>query len=132
MDFNLQSIANKVKSYIRDTNDFLKRLPSLTDLPDNILLCTMDVVGLHRNIPHDEGLSTLRKRLDEKDEKDVFTYTLVELAELVLKNNSFNSNQKTLKQKRRTVIGKKFVPHYSILFMAELEEKIPEKVDNKP
>ena len=92
----------------------------------------MDVVGLHRNIPHDEGLSTLRKRLDEKDEKDVFTYTLVELAELVLKNNSFNSNQKTLKQKRRTVIGKKFVPHYSILFMAELEEKIPEKVDNKP
>ena len=49
-----------------------------------------------------------------------------------MKNNIFNCNQKTLKQKRGTAIGTKFAPPYSILFMAELEEKILEKVDNKP
>ena len=59
LDFHLQPIAKKVKSYIKDTNDFLKKLRSLTNLPDNCLLCTMDVVGLYPNIPHDEGLSAL-------------------------------------------------------------------------
>ena len=58
--------------------------------------------------------------------------SLVELAELVLKNNIFNFNKRTLKQKRGTAIGRKFAPPYSILFMIELEEKILEIVDNKP
>ena len=47
----------------------------------------MVVVGLYPNIPHDEGLSALRKRLNGRDRKDVFTDTLVELVELVFKNN---------------------------------------------
>ena len=66
------------------------------------MLCTMDVVGLYPNIPHEEGLSALRKRLNERDKKDVSTDTLVELAELVLKNSIFNFNKRTLKQKRGT------------------------------
>ena len=132
LDFYLQPIAKKVKSFIKDNNDVLKRLHSLTNLPDNSLLCAMDVVGLYTNILHDEGLPVLRKRLDERDEKDVSTDTLVELVELVLKNNIFNFNEKTLKQKRGIAIGAKFSPPYRILFMAELEEKILEKVDNKP
>ena len=41
-----------------------------------------------------EGLSALRKRLVERDEKDVSTDTLIELAELVLKNNIFGFNEK--------------------------------------
>ena len=54
------------------------------------------------------------------------------MAELVLRNNIFNFNERTLKQKRGTTIGTKFAPPYSILFMAELEEKILERLDNKP
>ena len=54
----------------------------------------MGAVGLYPNIPHDEGLSAFRKRFDERDEKGVSSDTLVELAELVLKNNIFNFNQK--------------------------------------
>ena len=100
MDFHLQPIVKKVKSCIKDTNDFLKRLRFLTNLPVNSLLCTMDVVGLYPNIPHDEGLSALRKKLGERDEKGVSTDALVELAELVLTNNIFSFNQTTLKQKR--------------------------------
>ena len=59
----------------------------------------------------------------------VSTDTLIELAELVLKNNIFNFNEKTLKQKRGATIGTKFAPPYGILFMAELEEKFLEIVD---
>ena len=92
----------------------------------------MDVVGLYPNILHDEELFALRKRLNERNEKDVSTDTLAELAELVLKNNIFNFNVKTLQQKRGTAIGTKFASPYSILFMAELDKIIFEIVDNKP
>ena len=54
--------------------------------------------------------------------------TIVELAELVLKNNIFNFNEKKLKQKRGTAIGTKFALAYRVLFMAQLEEKSIEKV----
>ena len=60
----------------------------------------MDVIDLHPNISHDEDLPALRGRHDETDEKDVSANTLVELAELVLKNNIFNFNEKTFKQIR--------------------------------
>ena len=118
LDFHLQPLAREVKSYIKDTNDFLKKLHSLPNLPDDIILCTVDVVGLYPNIPHQEGLSALRRRLDLRQEKDVTTSTLVELAEVVLKNSIFTFKEKTLKQKRGTAIGTKFAPPYSILFMA--------------
>ena len=55
----LQSLAQVVKSYIKGTNEFLKKLGSLPKLPDGIILCMMDVVGLYPNIPHEEDLCTL-------------------------------------------------------------------------
>ena len=63
LHIHLQPLAREIKSYIKDTNDFLKKLRSLQNLPDDVLLCTVDVVGLYPNIPHDEGLPALRKRL---------------------------------------------------------------------
>ena len=123
-------MAREVKSYIKDTNDFLKRLRSLPNLPYDIILCTVDVAGLDPNIPHEEGLSVLGKRLDLRQEKDVTTSTL-ELAEVVLKNNIFTFKE-TLKQKRGTAIGAKFAPPYSILFMVELEEEILSDIELKP
>ena len=123
LDFHLQSLVRVVKSYIKDTNDFLNKFGSLPKLPD-IILCTVDVVGLYPNIPQEEGLSALRKRLDNRMEKYISSDTLCDLAEVVLKNNIFKFGKKTLKQKRGTAIGTKFAPPYSILFMAELEEEI--------
>ena len=46
----------------------MNKLCSLPKLPDNIILCTVDVVGLYPNIPHEEGLSAIRKRGDFKNE----------------------------------------------------------------
>ena len=132
LDFHLQSLAREVKAYIKDTNDFLKKLRSLTNLPNGIILCSVDVVGLYPNIPHDEGLSALQKILELRREKKVSTSTLVELAEVVLKNNVFTFGKKTLKQLRGTAIGTKFAPPNSILFMAELEEEILREVELNP
>ena len=124
LDHHLQPLAQAVKSYIKDTNEFLKKLRSLPKLPDDIIFCTMDAVGLYPNIPHEEGLSALRKRLETRKEKYVPTDTIIDVAEVVLKNNIFTFGKKTLKQKRGTAVGTKFAPLYSILFMTELEEEI--------
>ena len=52
---------------------------------------------MYPNIPHNECLSALGKRLHEKDDKDIFNdNTLLKLAELVLKSNIFCFNEKTI------------------------------------
>ena len=102
----------------------MNKLRSLPKLAENIILCTVDAVGLYPNIPHEEGLSALRKRLDNQMEKYISSETLSDVAEDVPKNNIFKFGVKTLKQKRGTAIGTKFAPSYSILFMAELQGDI--------
>ena len=67
LDHHLQALAQAVKSYIKHTNEFLKKLRYLPKLLDGIILCTMDVVGLYPNLPNGEGLSVLKK--DLKPEK---------------------------------------------------------------
>ena len=69
LDFHLQPLTQAIKSYIKDKNDFLNKLCSLPKLPDNIILCTVDYVGLYPNVPHNKGLPALRKRLDNRMEK---------------------------------------------------------------
>ena len=83
-------------------------------------------------MPHDEGLSSLRKHLDLRTEKSISTDTLVELREIVLKNNIFNFNLKTYRRKKGTAIGTKFAPSYSMLFISDPEERILQNFDLKP
>ena len=84
LDYHLKPLAKKVESYIKDTNHFLKKLKELGSLLKNAILCTIDVVGLYPNITHKEGLASISKHLDNRENKEVTTNTLVELADIVL------------------------------------------------
>ena len=81
----------------------------------------MDVAGLYRNIPHGEGLASLCRSLETRDNKQISSDTLTELAEVVLKNNIFEFEEKTFKQKRE-------IYH----FMGDFEEKMLERFEKKP
>ena len=50
----IQPLAQAVKSYIKDTNEFQKKLRPLLKLPDSTALCTMDVAGSYPNITHEK------------------------------------------------------------------------------
>ena len=91
----------------------------------------MDLFGLYPNIPHGEGLDSLRRFLETRDNKQITSNTLTELAEVVLKNNTFEFDEKTFKKKRGTAIGTKFAPPYAILFMADFEENMLESFEKK-
>ena len=119
----LKPLAQNVKSHIRNTNDFLSKLNRLPPLPDDVIWCTIDVVGLYPNIPSDEGLITMSKALDLRKDKRISTESLIELAECVLKNNIFEHNLSFYKQLRGTAIGTKMAPPYAIIFLGDLEER---------
>ena len=90
----------------------------------------MDVVGLYPNMPNGEGLASLYKFLETRENKQISSDTLAELAEIVLKNNIWIC-EKTFTQKSETAIGTRFAPPYAILFMAYLEEKLLEMFEEE-
>ena len=79
LEHPLQPIAQKVNSLIKDTYHFLREIKILGQLPEGGILCTIDVVGLYPNIPHDEDLVSLRGSLNVRMEKKVTTDTLLEI-----------------------------------------------------
>ena len=56
-------------------------------IPDNAILVTAVVAGLHAGIPLNDGPEILKKQLDSFDEKQILTENFVKMAEFVLKNN---------------------------------------------
>ena len=123
IEYHLKPLAQNVKPYIRETNDFLSKLASLPPLADDVIMCSIDVVGLYPNILHDEGLIEVRKVLDLRKDKIISTESLTELAECVLKNSIFEHNLSFYKQLRGTAIGTKMAPSYAIIFISDLEER---------
>ena len=69
LDHHLQPIAQKVNSFIKDTNHFLQKIKSLGQLPEGAILWTIDFVGSYPNIPHEESLASCGKFLDARAEK---------------------------------------------------------------
>ena len=72
LDYHLQPLSQGVRSYIKDTNDFLRKLRDLPDLPEDAIFCTIDVVGLYPNIPHEEGLEAMRKAIRQQSKSRSF------------------------------------------------------------
>ena len=56
-------------------NDF-----NLYPFPGDLILCTIDEVGLCPNVHHEKGLIAIRKALDTRKDKATSTYSLIELA----------------------------------------------------
>ena len=97
-------------SYIKDSNDFIKKIKHLKNIPDNALLVTSDIVGLYSSIPHESGLRELKEVLERREEKKISTEDLVKMAAFVLRNNYFEFNGQAKHQISGTAIGTKFAP----------------------
>ena len=73
--------------------------------PDGAILVTIDVVGLYPHIPYDEGLTAVRSALNNSCDSEIPTNDIVDLVELVLKNNKFEFDGKHYLQKRGTAVA---------------------------
>ena len=111
----------KVKSYIKDSGDFINKIKELQSIPNGAILVTSDVVALCPSIPHEAGLKALKNALDNREYKSISTEDLIKMARFVLKNNYFEFNGIVKQQISGTAIGTKFAPTYACIFMDKLE-----------
>ncbi len=65
----------------------------------------------------------MREALETRVNKSVSTDSLVNLAEIVLKNNFFEHGLDIFKQIKGTAIGTKFAPQYAIVYLRKFEEE---------
>ena len=100
-------------------------------IPSNCLLASIDVSSLYTNILHSDGKQSVLYYL--QNNPDNYTRpeqptpdVLVELIDIVLKNNVFEFNNQYYLQIQGTAMGTKMAPAYANLFMGKLEEKLNE------
>ena len=91
VDYNLQPIIKEIPSNVKDTQDFLKKLKKIKDIPQEDLLVTLDVKSLYTNIPNNEGIKAVEESY-EKYKKAVSTKVIIPFLSLILtlNNSVFN------------------------------------------
>ena len=73
VDHQLQPLVTQVPSYIKDTIHFLNKLNNIGQLPNRVLLVTLDVTSLHTNIPHKDGIQACSDFLDRRTNPTIKT-----------------------------------------------------------
>ena len=53
-------MVKTMKSYVKDTSDFIRKLRTIDKVPKGSLLVSLDVRALYTNIPHSEGLKAVK------------------------------------------------------------------------
>ena len=91
VDHHLQPLVTKLPSYIKDTTHFLNKLNSIGQLPNGVLLVTIDVASLYTNIPHNDGIQARSDSLDKRVSPTIKTTRLCDLIRMILTNNTFTS-----------------------------------------
>ena len=124
VDHFIGKIVPLSKSFVRDSTHLINILKDFTIQP-GILLCTLDVTSLYTNIPHLEGIQSIKEMLAIHKPPDTLPHNsyIIELLELVLTNNHFEFNGEFYHQLSGTAMGTKLAPSYANLFMTKFEDK---------
>ena len=124
VDEHIKIFVPKIKSYIRDTSDFIQKI-SKVKLTGHCLLVTLDVTSLYTNIPNFGGLRAIARTLQMHSHNfQISDQDLLLLLKDVLHMNNFEFNGEEYLQVGGTAMGTKVAPSYANLFMARLEEKL--------
>ena len=113
VDLQLQPFVKKLKSYLKDDNDFMRKINDINQkyqLPKNALLVTWDVKSLYTSIPHKDGLEALKKTLEEENVNKSKATTILDFSKLVLTSNYFKFLGQSYLQKSGTAMGTKMAP----------------------
>ena len=122
IDILLQPLVKQLPSYIKDTQHFIHRLPSVV-CKDSIL-CSFDVISLYTCIPHDFGLIAIEYFLDKYPSLIVNPYTkqfILSSISFILNNCYIKYKYKIYHQRKGTAMGTKFSPSYANLTMGYIE-----------
>ena len=132
IDILLQPYTKYIKSCIKDTKEFLQKLPH--EIHKDSILVSFDVESLYSNISHELGLDAItfwtNKHPSEFPSRISNAFVL-EGIKLVLENNSFHFNDAHFLQTNVTAMGSKFAPIYATPVLAYLEGKMYEQSEKE-
>ncbi|KAJ8032026.1 hypothetical protein HOLleu_25430 [Holothuria leucospilota] len=132
VDHFLQPFVPSIPSYIKDTEDFIRKVHGLGPIPHDAFLVTIDVVDLYPSILHNDGISALRTFLSERHVPRASVNGICDMCEIVLKRNVFEFNSEFFLQTSGTAIGTKMAPAYANIFMGVLERDLLAASSFKP
>ena len=131
IDNQLQPHVKELKSYVKDSTHFLRRINTMKKIPDNSILVTMDVRSLYTNIPNKEGIEAVETILKRRN---IGTRIISTFLRLVLTLNNFVFNSQNYLQIKGCSMGTKCAPSYANIFMGMFEERyiypLIEKISN--
>ena len=120
VDYYLQPEVKKLKSYVKDTTDFIKKSEAIGHVSDDSYLVSLDVRSLYTNIPYKEGI--LNKSL-KKSKPSISIKVILTFLKFILTLNNFVFNSINYLQNKGCVLGTKCAPSYANIFMGWFEEK---------
>ena len=134
LDHQLKPVMQSSWSYIKGSEDFLRKIKQIGNLPENSIIVSIhaDVVGLYPSIPHELGLKALEEALEKRESKQTSTDDLIKLAKFVLQNNYFEFNGEIKQQISGTDIETKFAPPYACISMDHVESEFLKTQQHQP
>lgn len=124
IEYWLRPLANRHKSYVKDTYDFLNKVRGRDIRPTDYIV-TADVSALYTNMNIDRTLRIVKIALNKT--AGLFPNRpddhLLKLLELTLKGNDFEFNGQWFLQVFGTAMGKDYAPSLADLFLEWFDER---------
>ena len=130
VDVISKNFVFQLPAYLEDSTDLLRYFEQLNTenrVPENAIPVSLDIKNMYGNIPINEGLEALQEKLDSRQNPDIPTQFILELAELVLRNNVFEFDGKFYQQLIGTATGTRMAPTFANIFMGKREKIILDK-----
>ena len=120
VDYYLQTEVKKLKSYIEDTTDFIRKTEAIDHVSDDSYLVSLDVRSLYTNIPHKEGIEAVKQK-SKKSKSIINIKVVLTFLKLILTLNNFVFNGINYLQKKGCAMGTACAPSYANIFMGWFE-----------
>ena len=135
-DIFLKPHLPKIKSYVKDTTDFIQKLNDFPKLSEGTILCTLDVTALYTNIPNLEGRISvarfLRKHRTFGKGPEPSNISICQMLNMILTMNNFKFDGENYLQLAGTTMGTRVAPTYANIFMSHFEDKFVYSYPKQP
>lgn len=131
IDSFLNPLACNHASYIKNSFEFVNRIRD-AKFDKNCLLVTGDVSSLYTNMHHGRTIKCVEDCLVNNPDASRPDMYILQLLDLILKNNDFVFNNETFLQVLGTAMGKVFSPSLANIYLLEFDEKAMNGFPIKP
>ena len=131
----LKPLAGKTNSHIKNSQDFINKIKTTT-IKEGEIQVSFDIVSLFTNVPTNEAIAIVKKRLEQDtklpERTNLSVDAVIELLDLCSNTTYFQFNDIFLKQTKGRAMGSALSPILSDIYMEEFENDVINTAKTKP